>query len=128
MIFKKLYFEFFAIVYLEKIHGKRWVAPLRNDFETKHMPELIKLGVLFWVRFVDDIFAVIKSREQAEKILEFLNSQHKTIKFTIEKEVNNSINFLDVKITKNSDNSISTSTYIVNQHRKPTFVNQHSLV
>ena len=87
-----------------------------NDFETKHMPELIKLGVLFWVRFVDDIFAVIKSREQAEKILEFLNSQHKTIKFTMEKEVNNSINFLDVKITKNSDNSISTSTY-----RKPTF-------
>ena len=34
----------------------------------------------------------------------------------MEKEVNNSINFLDVKITRNSDNSISTSTY-----RKPTF-------
>ena len=32
MIFKRLYFEFFAIVYLEKIHGKRWAAPLRNDF------------------------------------------------------------------------------------------------
>ena len=34
----------------------------------------------------------------------------------MEKEVNNSINFLDVKITRNSDNSISTSTY-----RKPIF-------
>ena len=34
----------------------------------------------------------------------------------MEKEVNGSINFLDVKITRNSDNSISTSTY-----RKPTF-------
>ena len=34
----------------------------------------------------------------------------------MEKEVNNSINFLDVKITRNIDNSLSTSTY-----RKPTF-------
>ena len=32
----------------------------------------------------------------------------------MEREVNNSINFLDLKITRNSDNSISTSTY-----RKP---------
>ena len=80
------------------------------------MPELIKLGVLYWIRFVDDTFVVIKSREQAENILEFLNNQHKTIKFTMEKELNGSINFLDVKITRNSDNTISTSTY-----RKPTF-------
>ena len=87
-----------------------------NHFETKHMPELLKLGVLYWIRFVDDTFVVIKNREQAEIILEFLNNQHKTIKFTMEKEVNGSINFLDVKITRNSDNSISTSTY-----RKPTF-------
>ena len=56
-----------------------------NDFETKHMPELIKLGVLYWIGFVDDNFVVIKSREQAEKILELLNSQHKTINFTMEK-------------------------------------------
>jgi len=87
-----------------------------NDFETKHMPELLKLGVLYWIRFVDDTFVVIKNREQAEIILEFLNNQHKTIKFTMEKEVNGSINFPDVKITRNNDNSISTSTY-----RKPTF-------
>ena len=46
-----------------------------NDFETKHMAELIKLGVLFWIRFVEDTCVVIKSREQAEKNLEFLNSQ-----------------------------------------------------
>ena len=32
MIFKKFYFEFFAIVFLEKMHRKRWAAPLRNDF------------------------------------------------------------------------------------------------
>ena len=81
-----------------------------NNFETKHMRELIKLSVLHWLRFlrfVDDILVVIKSREQAEKILEFLNSQHKTIKFTMEKEVNNSINFLDVTFS-----NVSTVTII----------------
>ena len=34
----------------------------------------------------------------------------------MEKQVNDSLNFLDVKVTRNSDDSISTSTY-----RKPTF-------
>ena len=32
MIFIKFNFEFFAIVFLEKMHRKRWAAPLRNDF------------------------------------------------------------------------------------------------
>jgi hypothetical protein len=92
--------------YCEQIDGVSMgnkLGPIISDifmnlFETKHMPELIKLGVLYWITFVDDTFVVIKSREQAEIILEFLNNQHKTIKFTMEKEVNGSINFLDVKI------------------------------
>jgi hypothetical protein len=80
------------------------------------MDELIKLGVLHWFRYVDDTFVVINNKDQADTILNFLNSQHKTIKFTMEKEVDNTINFLDVKINRGIDDSISTSTY-----RKPTF-------
>ena len=87
-----------------------------NDFETKHMPNLVNLGVKTWLRYVDDIFVIIKSKDEADKILEFLNSLHKTIKFTMEKQLNDSLNFLDVKLTRNMDGSISTSTY-----RKPTF-------
>ena len=97
------------------------VAPIISNifmdhFECKHMEELINLGVKIWWRYVDDTFIIIKNKEQAEKILEFLNKQHETIKFTMEKENNNTLNFLDVKIKRGSDNSISTSTY-----RKPTF-------
>jgi hypothetical protein len=87
-----------------------------NDFENKHMKELKKLGVRIWYRYVDDTFVIIRCKDQAEKILEFLNNQHPTIKFTMEKEDKNSLNFLDVKIRRNKDLSISTSTY-----RKPTF-------
>ena len=32
MIFLKFNFEFFAIVFHEKMHGKRWAAPIRNEF------------------------------------------------------------------------------------------------
>ena len=97
------------------------VAPIISNifmdhFECKHMDELIKLGVKLWWRYVDDTFIIIKNKELADKILEFLNKQHDTIKFTMEKETNDIINFLDVKIKRGSENSISTSTY-----RKPTF-------
>jgi hypothetical protein len=66
-----------------------------NYFERLHMETLKKLGVKHWFRFVDDTFVVVKSIEQADTILKFLNEQHKTIKFTMEKEIGNKINFLD---------------------------------
>jgi hypothetical protein len=43
-------------------------------------------------------------------------SCHSTIKFTMEKEVNNEINFPDVKMKRELNGSIITSTY-----RRPTF-------
>jgi hypothetical protein len=85
-------------------------------FECQHMQELTKLGVKLWLRYVDDTFVVINNKNQADKILDFLNKCHPTIKFTIEKEANNEINFLDVKIKRELDGTITTSTY-----RKPTF-------
>ena len=59
-----------------------------DHFENLHMEELTKLGVKIWLRYVDDTFVVIKDKNNADKILEFLNKQHKTLKFTMEKEVN----------------------------------------
>ena len=44
------------------------------------------LSVLFYKRYVDDIFCMFKTSEQAETFLDFLNTRHKNIKFTIEKE------------------------------------------
>ena len=43
------------------------------------------LSVLFYKRYVDDIFCIFKTSEQGDKFLDFLNTRHKNIKFTTEK-------------------------------------------
>ena len=40
----------------------------------------------FYRRYVDDIFCVFENEHQALTFLDFLNSQHPNINFTIEKE------------------------------------------
>lgn len=87
-----------------------------NDFENKHMEQLRYLGVKHWFRYVDDTFVIVKNINQADDILNYLNKQHNTIKFTMEKEISNKINFLDITIKRKSDLTFETSTY-----RKPTF-------
>ena len=67
-----------------------------HHFENKHMSELIKLGVKSWDRFVDDTFVIIKGKENAIRILNYLNEQHITIKFTM--DLDKEISFLYVKI------------------------------
>ena len=67
------------------------------------------LSVLFYKRYVDDIFCIFKTSEQADKFLDFLNTRHKNIKFTIEKEQDQKLPFLDVLITKKSNNRITTN-------------------
>ena len=48
-------------------------------------------------RYVDDIFCMVDNEVDAQNFLTFLNSQHSSIKFTMEKEVNKILPFLDVK-------------------------------
>ena len=50
---------------------------------------------------MNDVLTCFLDVESAiDGILEYLNNPHKTINFTIEKEVNNSINHLDLNIMK----------------------------
>lgn len=67
-----------------------------------------------WLRYVDDVFAVVKERH-LNQLLQLINSQHETIEFTVEKEVNGSLPFLDLRVSRSEDNSLSFSIY-----RKPT--------
>ena len=76
-----------------------------TDIENKHMNEMKDLGVKFWLRFVDDTFVIINNKANAEIILNFLNEQHTTIKFTMEKQIKNSLN-LSNKISSNDEQKI----------------------
>ena len=66
------------------------------------------LSLLFYKRYVDDIVCIFKTSEQADKFLDFLSTRHKNIKFTIEKEQDQKLPFLDVLIDKASNNRITT--------------------
>jgi len=58
----------------------------------------MKKDVMFYKRYVDDVFAIFKTKLQASKFLKDINKIHKNIQFTMEEERNNSINFLDIRV------------------------------
>ena len=66
---------------------------------------------LFYKRYVDDIFAVFTSELEADSFLEFLNQQHTSLKFTMEKSKDSQLNFLDVTVIK-ENNSFETKWYL----------------
>ena len=66
-------------------------------------------------KYVDDTFLLFRSKHRTKKFRNYLNRQHKNIKFTSETINENSISFLDIKITRDN-NKFMTLVY-----RKPTF-------
>ena len=74
---------------------------------------------------MDDIIREIKSKEVDEKLHQ-INNIHPSLKFTIEKEVNKAIPFLDMKLLHPENGSLSSTWY-----NKPTdtglIMNYHSL-
>ena len=67
-----------------------------------------------WFRFVDDVFSIIR-KVDVEAFLAHLNQQHPSIRFTIEKEEDGTLPFLDTRVHRCEGGSLRTSIY-----RKPT--------
>ena len=84
-------------------HDKIWLQNCPSEFK----PVIHR-------RYVDNTFLLFRSKHHIEKFKNYLNRQHKNIKFTSETENENSISFLDIKITWDN-NWPMTSLY-----RKPT--------
>ena len=84
-------------------HEKFWLDNCPRDFK----PLIFRL-------YVDDCFVIFRCPDHVKPFLDYLNSQHNSIKFSTETEVNNTLPFLDVLIERNNGFSISV-------YRKPTF-------
>ena len=69
----------------------------------------------FYRRYLDDTFAVFDSETQATNLFQFINSIHKNLSFTIEKQVDRKLPFLDLCVA-NSGGVFQTSVF-----RKPSF-------
>ena len=62
----------------------------------------------FYLRYVDDILAAFDNEQDS---LNFLNNKHPNIRFTIEKQNNHSITFLDVFISGINNQNLTLQTY-----------------
>ena len=65
----------------------------------------------YLLRYGDDILAAFEKEQDSLNFLNFLNHKHSNIKFTIEKEVNHSIAFLDVFISGIYNQNLILQTY-----------------
>ena len=113
----KTHFLFNGQIY-DQIDGIAMGSPLApalaNIFMGHHEENWLKseLGkrVKFYKRYVDDIFCLIENESFADQFLAFLNNQHQNIKFTLEKQTNNTLPFLDIKI-EDKGNNFETSIF-----------------
>ena len=89
------------------------------SFEEKMLEDCpLSFRPLFYKRYVDDTIALFRTKEAAERFLEYMNRLHPNIKFTIEHEHENQLPFLDILITR-TDHGFSTNVF-----RKKTFTCQ----
>ncbi|CAF1444202.1 unnamed protein product [Adineta steineri] len=57
-----------------------------QDFEKKHLPRFKKMGILYWKRYMDDTFVLLKPGVSAKNICAKLSQCHPALKFTVEEE------------------------------------------
>ena len=76
-----------------------------------------KIKPLFYVRYVDDIFVLMKNNNDLNNFYHEMNTLHPNLQFTLERSNNNKLPFLDTEV-KQLSNRLQTSVY-----RKPTDTN-----
>ena len=80
-------------------------------YESKWLNEYYINNPKFYLRCVDDILAAFEKEQDSLNFLNFLNNKHPNIKFTIEKQVNYSIAFLDAFISSVDNQNFTLQTY-----------------
>ena len=70
---------------------------------------------MFYRRYIDDILMIYSSPDHADKFREYLLSKHPNIKFSIQKEEDGRLPFLDINIFRENDK------FATNVYRKKTF-------
>ena len=69
------------------------------SFENKWLKDCShSLKPFFYRWYVDDIFVLFSSLDQAEKFKKYLSSKHPNINFSLEKENDDCLSFLDINI------------------------------
>ena len=82
------------------------------DFhESKWLNEYNLRKLKLYLRYVDDILAAFNNEQDSLNFLNFLNNRHPNIKFTMEKQINHSMSFLDVFISGINNQNLTLEIY-----------------
>ena len=90
-------------------HEVQWLEKCPKEFKP-----------LYYRRYVDDIFVLFSDANHLPKFLAYMNERHQNITFSTESELNQSLPFLNVSVSRDN-NKFTTSVY-----RKPTFSGVYS--
>jgi len=86
-----------------------------NKVENTFLASKSAKGIIHWNRYVDDVICLYDSDiTSADKLLDEINKTHQSIIFTMEKETDSKLNYLDLTLNRQA-NKISFSI-----HRKKT--------
>ena len=80
-------------------------------YESKWLNEYNLNKPKFYLRYVDDILAAFDNEQDSLNFLDFLNKRHPNIKFTIQKQINHSIAFLDAFIPGINNQNLTLQAY-----------------
>ena len=86
------------------------IANLVMDEIEEQAPSTLEPIPQFWIRYVDDTLTALPP-DIVTRFHNHLNSINPHIQFTVEIESDNSLPFLDVLLTHESDGNIITSVY-----------------
>ena len=106
-------------MFYNQINGVAMCSPLApvlpNIFmgfhESKRLNEYNPNKPKFYLRYVDDILAAFDNEQDSLSFKKILNNRHPNIKFTVEKQINYSIAFLDVFNSGINNQNLTLKTY-----------------
>ena len=110
--------------FCDQIDGPAMGSPLapvldnlfKGHYERIWLENYKASSILFYRRYVDDTFCLFDTEHDATLFFDYINDRHPNIRFTMEKEMDKRIPFLDVLIDNSQPQSPITRVY-----RKKTF-------
>ena len=115
------YLSFRGKIY-QQVHGTAMGSPVSvvvanlvmEDIEQKAL-STFHTPPRFWKQYVDDTYTILPG-DLVNFFHSHLNSIDNNIQFTVEKESDGQLPFLDILLTREEDGSVSTSVYCKSTH------------
>ena len=95
------------------------IANLVMEDDEQRALASVPVSLSFWKRFVDDVISAVYINE-IDILLRYLNSIEPSIQFTVEREINGNLAFLDLNVHRTVEGKLEIDVY-----RKPTHTDKY---